>query len=401
VRDVLKLPAYRRLLTAYTLNELALSVGSLALAVLVYRRTGSAIGAMAFFLCAQVGPAPLSPWLVARLDRRLPRLVLPALYLLEGVLFIALAWFAHRFDLAAVLALALADGVCALTARSLARAATVSVLNPLGLLGEGNALMNNSFTIVFMVGPAAAGVVVARGGTVPALIATAVLFAVMAASLASAGTLPVPEHDPTPSAGRLRAALQYARSQPAIRNLLGLQAVSLVFFTLSLPVEVVFAERTLHAHASGYGWLLAAWGGGAIVGSVVYGRWHRLPARVLIGLGTAGLCVGFLVMATADGLAVAVVGACISGVGNGVQAVAARTALQEHIDQHWMGMMMGLNESVAQGAPGVGILIGGLLAATAGPRVALAVAGVGAGVVAIASWVVLRPAVLRGTETLA
>ena len=98
---------------------------------------------------------------------------------------------------------------------------------------------------------------------------------------------------------------------------------------------------------------------------------------------------------------IAAVGACISGVGNGIQAVAARTALQEHVDQHWMGMMMGLNESLGQGAPGIGILVGGLLAATAGPRAALAAAGVGAGLVAIASWVVLRPAVLHGTETVA
>jgi predicted MFS family arabinose efflux permease len=327
--------------------------------------------------------------------------VLPALYSIEAVLFIVLAWFAHRFDLAAVLALALADGVCALTARSLARAAAVSVLSPRGLLAEGNALMNYAFTIVFMAGPAAAGVVVASGGTVPALIATGALFAVMAASLATVGVLSVREDDTTPSAGRLRAALRYARGQPAIRNLLGLEAVSLIFFTIPVPVEVVFAEHTLHAHASGYGWLLAAWGGGAIIGSVIYGRWHGSPARVLIVLGTITPCVGFLVMSTADGLAVAAVGSCIAGVGNGIQAVAVRTALQEQVAQHWMGMMMGLNESLGQGAPGVGILIGGLLADAASPRAALAVAGVGAGLAAIASWFVLRPAVLRATGTLA
>ena len=106
-------------------------------------------------------------------------------------------------------------------------------------------------------------------------------------------------------------------------------------------------------------------------------------------------------MASADGLAVAVLGAAIGGVGNGIQAVAARTALQEHVEHHWMGMMMGLNESLAQGAPGLGILIGGLLTDAAGPRVALSVAGAGAGLAAIASWIVLRPAVLRGTETMA
>ncbi len=401
MRAVLKLPAYRRLLAAYTLNEMAVSVGSLALAVLVYRRTGSAVGAMGFFLCAQFAPAPLAPWLVSRLDRSPARKVLPALYAAEAVLFAVLAWFAHHFNLAAVLSLALLDGICALTARSLARAAAVSVLNPTGMLAEGNALMNASFTVCFMVGPAIAGIVVASGGTVPALIATAVLFVLMAATLVTSGVLPAPEPDPSPSAGRLRAAIQYARTQPAIRNLLGFQAVALLFFTVPIPVEVVFAERTLRAHASGYGWLLAAWGAGAIGGSVIYGLWHRLEARVLIGLGTAALGVGFLVMAASHGLAIAAVGSCIAGVGNGIQAVAARTALQEHVDQHWMGLMMGLNESLAQAVPGAGILLGGLLTAAAGPRAALAVAGIGAAAAAAATWVVLRPAVMRGSETLA
>ena len=58
---VLKIPAFRRLLAAYTLNELAFMVGSLTLALLVYRRTGSALGAAGFFLSAQFVPALLSP----------------------------------------------------------------------------------------------------------------------------------------------------------------------------------------------------------------------------------------------------------------------------------------------------------------------------------------------------
>jgi hypothetical protein len=91
VTRCLRLPAFRRLLAAYVLNELAWSVGTLALSVLVYRRTGSAIGSAAFFLCSQVLPALVSPALVARFDRTPPRRVLPALYGLEALLFAALA----------------------------------------------------------------------------------------------------------------------------------------------------------------------------------------------------------------------------------------------------------------------------------------------------------------------
>src|SRR5438270_8300058 len=169
VTRVLKLPAYRRLLAAYTLNELAWGIGSLALAVLVYNRTGSALAAAGYFLCAMFGPALVSPAVVARLDQRSSRPVLVALYALEAVLFGLLAWVAGRFALAPVLVLSLLDGVVAVTARALARTATVSGTSSAGLLREANAVTNASFSICYMVGPALGGLAVALGSASTAL----------------------------------------------------------------------------------------------------------------------------------------------------------------------------------------------------------------------------------------
>ena len=53
-----------------------------------------------------------------------------------------------------------------------------------------------------------------------------------------------------------------------------------MFFTISVPVEVVLAQHTLHKGAGGYGALLAAWGAGAVLGSAVYARWHARPLGV-------------------------------------------------------------------------------------------------------------------------
>src|SRR5437764_5383686 len=126
MKPVLRIPAYRRLLAAYALNELAFMVGSVALALLVYGRTGSALGATAFFLISQFVPALIAPICVARLERVAPRIVLPALYWFEGAVFVLLAWMASaRVSVVVVLALALLDGLAALTARALARTATV------------------------------------------------------------------------------------------------------------------------------------------------------------------------------------------------------------------------------------------------------------------------------------
>ena len=386
---VLKIGAYRRLLAAYTLNELAFMVGSLALALLVYQRTGSALGAAAFFLAAQFVPALISPLAVARLEHLPPRPLLPALYWFEALVFFALAWVAVHFSLALVLVLALVDGVAALTARSLARTATVSVTTAVGLLREGNAVANAAFSVCFMLGPAIGGAVVATGGTSAALIADGCLFGVIGLTLATARDLPEPPPIRASAKGRVRAALRYAREHVMISRLLILQAFGVLFFTISVPVEVVFAEHSLHAGSAGYGGLLSAWGAGAVAGAAIYARWRALPSRTLIVMGAASLGIGFVVMAVAPTLAVAIVGAACAGVGNGVEAVAARTALQEETEERWMALMMSLNESLFQSVPGAGILLGGTITALGSPRTALAVAGAGSIAVTAAAWFAL------------
>ena len=65
------------------------------------------------------------------------------------------------------------------------------------------------------------------------------------------------------------------------------------------------------------------------------------------------------VMAVAPGLAVALVGAVVAGSGNGMEAVAFRTSLQEHTPQRWMALIMSLGDSLQQAVPGGGILLGG------------------------------------------
>jgi MFS family permease len=187
----------------------------------------------------------------------------------------------------------------------------------------------------------------------------------------------------------VRAALTYARGHPPIRNLMLLQAFAVLFFTISVPVEVVFAEHSLHAGAAGYGGMLSAWGAGAVAGAAVYARWRRRPQRELIVGGAGSLAVGFALMAAAPTLAVAILGAGLAGVGNGIESVAVRTALQEEVEDQWMALMMSLHEALFQSVPGVGILVGGAVTALWSPRAALALAGAGALAITVVAWFAL------------
>ena len=189
VLEPMRVPAFRRLATTYALNELVWSFGTIALAVLVFDRVGSALATTALFLATTSLPALVAPALMARLDALTVRRALPALYLAEAALFAGLATMTSRFWLPAVLALALVDGAVAIVARALTRAAVAAALRPSGTLEAGNKLLNVAFSVAFAVGPALAGLVVAHAGAAVSLTIAAALFVVMALTLASCPSL--------------------------------------------------------------------------------------------------------------------------------------------------------------------------------------------------------------------
>jgi MFS family permease len=375
------------------LNALAFHMAAVALTVVIYRHTGSATGAAVFFISAEFLPALAAPLVVALLDRVPAHRALPALYALEGLVSLALAWSITHFNLGMVLLLAFVDGAIAATAASLVYAVGVAVTSPQGLLREGNALLNTAFSVCFMVGPAIAGAIVASGGASIPLLINAGLFAGVVVTLIGIRRLPPPKSETSQEPRLLRKALVYAARLRVVRRLLVLQTFSLVFFTVSLPVEIVLTVRSLHSGAGGYGALIAAWGAGALAGSGFYARFRGRSTRALLSAGAVALAGGFIVMAAAPVLVVAVIGSAIAGVGNGVYSVAVRTALQEEVSERFMALVMSLNEAINRIAPGAGILIGGACTALFGPRPAFGVAGGGSLVVALATWVLLAPSV--------
>jgi predicted small integral membrane protein len=397
----LRIRPFARLAAAYALNELGDWLGAVALAILVFARTGSPLALTALFLASRLVPAFVAPAMTARLDQVPTRRALAALYLAEAALFGGLAALAGSFWLPAVLALALLDGTLALTARALARAAIAAALTPAGLLREGNALVNVGFAIAAAAGPAAAGALVAGLGITPALALDAASFAAIALLLARTAGLPDGRPEREPWLGRVRAGLGYAWRDPRLRLLLSGQAAALVFFTAVVPIEVVYAKESLHAGDRGFGLLLAAWGGGIVVGSLLFARTRRRPLMVIV-LSTALVGVAYAGLASAGTLAVACAISAAGGCGNGLQWVAVVTAVQEATAADLQARVVGLLESVGAAMPGLGFLLGGAVTAVASPRAAYLVAGLGVLAVLAVAAVALsrsgRPDSLRPTS---
>jgi hypothetical protein len=389
----LRVPAFRRLATTYTLNELAWAFGTVALALLVYDRSGSALATTLLFVATTFVPAAAAPALTARLDRVALRRALPALYLVESALFAALAVLSDRFWLPAILLLALADGAIALTGRALTRAAVAAALKPVGALEAGNRLLNVLFSAAFATGPALAGLVVAVTGVAVSLVAAGALFLVMALILVTSRALPAaapPGEDDAGWRARLREGVQHVRVRRPLRRVLGAHAGMIVAGAAVLPVEVVFVRESLDAGDGAYGLLLTAWGAGTVVSSLALTRLRGLSTLALIQVGAAATGAGYLVMAGAPVLAVAMAGAFVGGAGNGVSYVSVVQALQDRTGETFQARVMALLESVNAAGYGVGFILGGAVATLAGPGVAIGLAGVGVLAAAGAFAAVLR-----------
>jgi MFS family permease len=385
--DPLKRPQFRRLATSYAVNELGDWMGIVALSVLVFDRTGSAMATAALFIGTRFLPALIAPVLVARVERPPPRFVLPVIYCGEAAAFAALALLAGKdFALAGVVVLAAIDGTLALAGRALTRAVVAALLEPAGELRAGNAVLNVAFTGGAAVGPAVAGLVVAGFGTQSALLLDAISFYAVAWILLTAGSLPQAEPDPGLVRERVRAGVTYIREQPTLRKLLIAQGAAFVFFAAAIPVEVFYAKQTLGAGDFGYGLLLASWGTGMVLGSFVFATIRRAPLPILLFFSTIAVGAGYLGIAAAPTLALACAAAAVGGVGNGVQWVSAISAVQELTVAGMQARVMSVLESIGAAMPAVGYLAGGLIATAASPRATILVTGLGVlATVAVAS----------------
>jgi predicted MFS family arabinose efflux permease len=377
---------FGRLLTTYTVNEIGDAVGVVALAVLVYDRTQEVAPTAAIFIAAKFLPALIAPLLTARVDQLPLRRILPVIYLLEAAAFASLGLIAdHAFVLGLVLALALVDGTLAITGRGLTRGAVAAVLQPAGLLREGNAMMNVGFAVASVGGAALAGLLIGTVGLATALYVDAASFLVIAALLAATSNLPAVEVSHEPFRERLSAGLRYARTHPPVRLLLVGQAIALVLFTLIVPIEVIYAKESLGTTSTGYGVLLASWGAGIFLGSLLYLRIkNRSPWLLMVG-STLAVAVAYLGLAAAGSLLVACLISVIGGIGNGIQWIAVMTALQEQTARDFQARIAGLMESLGAAMPGFGFLLGGAIVAASSPRVAYAVAGFGLVLITLAA----------------
>jgi len=255
-----------------------------------------------------------------------------------------------------------------------------------------NAVALNSlvFNGARIVGPAVAGLLIARFGVALAFFLNGLSFVAVLGALLATRTA----GDPDPG-GRLGiregiwGALAYiARTPSAAFTLSLLVVVSILVLNFNVVVPLV-ARDVLGEGAHGFGLLMSSLGAGAVAAGVALAflrrarpaLWSLATAAAILGAGTATLAL-VSHFATAALLLVAL-GCCQI-----VFSTGCNTTLQLDTPDALRGRVMGLYALANAGMTPFGSLLIGALAERLGVRAACALGG-GAGVVAVAALVVI------------
>lgn len=392
--SALRVSGFRRLAALYPVDGLLEWASSIALMVLVFDATGSALATGALLVCKQIVPGLLTP-IAGRLLDAVPvgRVIGIAMVLRAGAVGGAAA-VGHG---PALYVLALVAGLGGTLSRATFRAGVGRLLD-----GEarraGNALLNTAMGLVSLGGPAVAGLALTVVSATELLQATAALG--VAAGIAAA--LVVPSVGPSDTVdGARRAgpsnespdletgdaalapaldglASHAAPSTPVIpvAVLLAIATVIFTAFAMDEPSLLPYATESLGDGVGAYGLILSLWGLGIIAGSVLFTRMLDRSMVVLAAAGTAISALGYIGLGLAPTVAVAGLVAVVGGIGNGFNWVALVTAVQEASSAEAQGRVAARLEAIATVGPGVGYLIGGAVADALDPRLTLLIPGV-------------------------
>jgi MFS family permease len=227
------------------------------------------------------------------------------------------------------------------------------------------------------IGPAVGGILIAMVGTGVCFLANATSFLPVVLLLATLDASQLATVQPAPRArGQLREGLRYIRSTPALAVPLVMMAVAgcLTYeFQVSLPV---MADRGLRVGATGFGFMTAAMGVGAVMGGLLVAARGKIGLRPLVlsalGFGTA---LSFATIAPSLPLELFALG--VAGAGSIAFMSMGNSTLQLSSAPEMRGRVMSLWFVAFQGSTPIGGPLVGVTMTAFGARAGL---GLGAAV---------------------
>jgi MFS family permease len=255
-----------------------------------------------------------------------------------------------------------------------------------------NAVSLNSVlvNVARSIGPAVAGILIATVGDGVCFLINAASFIPVVWTLTSMDTTKLAPVTPAPRArGQLREGLRYIRSTPALATPLVMMAIAgcLTYeFQVSLPV---MADRGLRSGATGFGFMTAAMGVGAVFGGLFIAARGKTGLRPLVLSALAfGTALAFATVA--PNLALELVALGVAGAGSIAFMSMGNSTLQLNAAPEMRGRVMSLWFVAFQGSTPIGAPLVGLTMTGIGPRAGLGLGALVALLVAAGGALALR-----------
>lgn len=317
----------------------------IALPWLVLQLTGSNLAVGTVLMCAAIPRAVLMLGGGAVSDRIAPRRIMLTTVSTRTIFVSAvgvLVWF-HVVQLWHLYLLAFAFGV----ADAFGLPATQALLPQLverEQLPAANASFQAGYQTATILGPAPAGIVIKALGTAPAFLIDAISFLVVIVPIYG---LPRTKPEPKPRAeGKhfghdILEGLHYVWRDPAMRALTLLMAGVNLCVTGPIIVGLAALAKFRFGTPTAFGVLIAAWSGGALLGSITAGTrkqkmhrgWTMIIAFAVVSLGIAAL--GVLSTELSMGLVLAV-----TGILGGYNNIVLISWFQSRVEHAFMGRVM-------------------------------------------------------------
>ena len=255
-----------------------------------------------------------------------------------------------------------------------------------------NAVSLNSVlaNVARAVGPAIAGIMIATVGTDVCFLVNAGSFVAVLFSLSSMDTSALAPSTPAVrTRGQLREGLRYVRSTPALvipLVMMGIAGCLTYEFQVSLPV---MADQGLHVGATGFGFMTAAMGVGAVAGGLYVAGRGKIGLRPLV-IAASGFAVAMALATLAPDLAFEMIALALVGAGSIAFMATGNSTLQLTAAPEMRGRVMSLWFVAFQGSTPIGGPIVGATMSALGARAGLGLGAITVGLVACGGLLALR-----------
>lgn len=371
---------YRLFFIGQAISLIGTWMTQIATVWLVYHLTNSALWLGFVGFSSQIPSFFLTPFggiLVDRWNRHRILIITQALAMLQSLALAVLA-LTGSIHIWHILLLSIVQGLITAVDSPARQAFVTEMVEKKEDLGNAIALNSSMFNGARLIGPAIAGLVIARVGASVCFLIDGLSYIAVIASLLAMKLKPRTIAAQTTNVWqRLKEGFIYAFGFPPIRAILLLLAL---FSFMGMPYTVlvpIFATNILHGGAETLGFLMAAVGVGALIGGIyLSSRQSILGLGKIIAFSPSLLGLGLIIFSCSRVLWLSLVMMLVVGCASILQIASSNTILQTIVDEDKRGRLMSLYTMAFLGVLPFGNLAAGVLANRIGAPNTVMIGGV-------------------------